>query len=173
MAHDTEHGGNTASENTVSKRSMELVVAGLFMALATLIMVDNWRLGASWQEDGPGAGYFPFRIGVIMFAVSAATFAIHLRRLNAADPTFVDRTQLRQVLQVLVPTIVFVISIGFLGIYLASGLFILFFMRWLGKYPFYKILPIAVLTPLFLFMMFEIWFLVPLPKGPIEAALGY
>ncbi|MBX9933587.1 MAG: tripartite tricarboxylate transporter TctB family protein [Methylobacterium sp.] len=168
MAHDLDR-----SENTVSKRTMELVVAGLFMALATLIMVDNWRLGALWQEDGPGAGYFPFRIGVIMFVVSAITFVIHLRRMSGGEATFVDRSQLRQVFQVLVPTIVFVVSIGFLGIYLASAIFILFFMRWLGKYPFYKILPIAVLTPLFLFVMFEIWFLVPLPKGPIEAALGY
>ena len=168
MAHHADSG-----ENTVSKRTMELVVAGLFMALATLIMVDNWRLGAQWQEDGPGAGYFPFRIGVIMFVVSAITFVINLRRSGTGEPTFVDRAQLRQVLQVLVPTIVFVVSIGVLGIYLASGLFILFLMRWLGKYPFHKILPIAVLAPLFLFMMFEIWFLVPLPKGPIEAALGY
>jgi hypothetical protein len=46
-------------------------------------------------------------------------------------------------------------------------------MYWLGKYPIYKILPIAIFIPIVLFVMFEIWFLVPLPKGPIEYALGY
>jgi putative tricarboxylic transport membrane protein len=86
---------------------------------------------------------------------------------------FVERSQLKQVLQVLVPTAIFVVSIGFLGIYLASALFITFFMWWLGKYPLYKILPIAILIPVLLFFMFEVWFLVPLPKGPIEDALGY
>ena len=46
-------------------------------------------------------------------------------------------------------------------------------MWWLGKYPLYKIVPVAIAIPLALFLMFEIWFLVPLPKGPIETALGY
>jgi hypothetical protein len=36
-----------------------------------------------------------------------------------------------------------------------------------------KIVPVAIGVPLMLFMMFEVWFLVPLPKGPLEAALGY
>ena len=59
------------------------------------------------------------------------------------------------------------------GIYLASAVFIAFFMWWLGKYPVAKIIPVAVGVPLALFVMFEIWFLVPLPKGPLETALGY
>jgi hypothetical protein len=71
------------------------------------------------------------------------------------------------------PTTVFVVAIGFLGIYLASALFIAFFMWWLGKYPPAKIVPIAIAIPIALFFMFEVWFLVPLPKGPIEFALGY
>jgi len=161
------------NEHTVSSRTMELVVAGAFMALATLIMVDNWRLGARWAEDGPQAGYFPFRVGAIMFIVSAAIFVTHVRSRATASANFVERKQLRQVLQVLAPTVVFVASIGFLGIYLAAGLFIIFFMWRLGKYPIVKILPIAVAVPVVLFFMFEVWFLVPLPKGPIETALGY
>ncbi len=167
MAHETER-----SEHTVSTRSMELFVAALFMAVATLIMYDNWRIGALWAEDGPQAGYFPFRVGAIMFMASAVTFILNLRA-SAPTSNFVERGQLRQVFQVLVPTVVFVLSIGYLGIYLAAALFIIFFMWWLGKYPIYKILPIAVLVPVVLFFMFEVWFLVPLPKGPIEDALGY
>ncbi|MDB5511680.1 MAG: hypothetical protein JWR08_1163 [Enterovirga sp.] len=168
MAHQADR-----SEHTVSKRVMDLVVAGVFMALATLIMWDNWRIGARWEDDGPGAGYFPFRIGAIMFVVSAITFVLKLRDRTVEDGPFVERTQLRSVMQVLIPTVVFVISIGFLGIYVASAIFIAFFMAWLGKYPAAKIAPIAILVPLALFLMFEVWFLVPLPKGPLEAALGY
>jgi surface polysaccharide O-acyltransferase-like enzyme len=168
MAHETER-----SEHTVSTRLMELIVAALFMAAATLIMYDNWRIGARWAADGPEAGYFPFRVGVIMFIASAVTFVINLRASSSASANFVDRSQVKQVLQVLVPTAVFVATIGVLGIYLAAALFITFFMWWLGKYPIYKILPVAVAIPLALFLMFEVWFLVPLPKGPIETALGY
>lgn len=162
------------NEHTVSTRTMELAVAALFMAVAALVMWDNWKMGARWGADGPGAGYFPFRVGLIMFTASAITFAIKWKERAGPDaPSFVDRSQLKTVLQVLTPTIIFVLSIGFIGIYVAAACFIVFFMWRLGKYPAYKIAPVAVLVPLLLFFMFEIWFLVPLPKGPIEAVFGY
>jgi putative tricarboxylic transport membrane protein len=163
----------SSNERTVSTRSVELVVAGLFIALSVLVMYDNWRIGARWASDGPQAGYFPFYIGLIMFIVSVGTFCINLFANSADRSNFVERSQLVQVLQVLIPTIVFVGLIAIIGIYLAAVVFIAFFMWWLGKYPLLRILPVAVLVPLFLFVMFEIWFLVPLPKGPIETALGY
>ncbi len=161
------------SQYTVSQRSMELVVAALFMAVAALVMWDNWRIGARWGTDGPESGYFPFYMGVIMFVASLATFVINLVTKHPDLKTFVERSQLVLVLRVLIPTIVFVVLIHFLGIYVAAAIFIAFFMTWLGKYPIYKVVPIAIGVPVMLFMMFEVWFLVPLPKGPLEAALGY
>jgi hypothetical protein len=168
-----EGGREGAREETVSRRVMELVVAALFMAVAALVMWANWRIGAGWASDGPQAGYFPFYMGLLMFLASAATFGIHLFGAGGRSVNFVDRSQLRMVLQVLVPAAVFVFAIRYLGIYVAAAAFIAFFMWWLGRYPLYKIVPIAVLIPLALFMMFEVWFLVPLPKGPLEATLGY
>lgn len=168
MSHDV-----TGNETTVSTRTMEIVVSGIFVALAVLIMYDNWRIGARWASDGPQAGYFPFYIGLIMFVASAATLITNVVNRSGARTEFVDRSQLRQVLQVLVPTIAFVGLIWVLGMYLAAAIFITFFMWRLGKYPLLRIVPVAILVPLFLFVMFEIWFLVPLPKGPIETALGY
>ncbi len=166
-------GNENANENTVSTRFMELLVAGLFMLVAAVVMWDNWQTGARWAEDGPQAGYFPFRIGFIMFVASGVTFVTNLLAKSQDASHFVERSQLKLVLQVLVPTIIFVGLIGFLGIYLSAAIFIAFFMAWLGKYPAYKIAPVAVLVPLGLFVMFEVWFLVPLPKGPLEELLGY
>ena len=166
------HGGETGGR-TVSTRTMEMVVAGLFLALALVIMADNWRIGARWGEDGPQAGYFPFRVGAIMFLASLATLITQLRIGTREAGTFVERSQLKQVLQVLIPTIVFVGAITFTGIYVAAAIFIAGFMSWLGKYPIVKILPVAILVPAALFLMFEVWFLVPLPKGPLETAFGY
>lgn len=162
----------TDNEHTVSNRTMELIVSGAFIVVSLVVMWDNWRIGARWVEDGPQAGYFPFYIGLIMLAASVVTFAINFGA-KTGHSNFVERTQFKQVLQVFIPTIVFVVAIGLLGIYVASAIFIAGFMMWLGKYSIYKAVPVAVLVPLFLFVMFEIWFLVPLPKGPIETALGY
>jgi hypothetical protein len=167
-----EHS-DQAGQYTVSQRLMELVVAGLLMGTACLVMYDNWRIGAGWADDGPQAGLFPFSMGVILFIASLATFMTNLLTKTPDLKTFVERQQAILVMKVLVPTIVLVIAINFLGIYVAGALFIAFFMAWLGKYPVYKIVPVSLGVPLVLFMMFEVWFLVPLPKGPLEAALGY
>lgn len=168
-----EEGRDGAREDTISTRAMEMVVAALFMAFGALVMWENNRIGAGWSSTGPQAGYFPFYMGLVMFVSSAATFGIALFNRSAGNTNFVDRSQFKLVLKVLVPTIVFVLLIGYLGIYVAGAFFIAFFMWWLGNYPIHKIVPIAVLVPFMLFMTFEIWFLVPLPKGPLEAALGY
>ena len=161
------------SEHTVSTRAMEIVVSGLFVAAACLVMYDNWRIGARWAEDGPQAGYFPFYIGVIMFVASAVTFGNEPPRPRGKPIELRRALRARAVLQVFVPTVIYVLLIGFLGLYVSSAIFIAFFMAWLGKYPLYKIVPVAILIPVALFFMFEIWFLVPLPKGPLETALGY
>ncbi len=168
MAHEV-----SGNEHTVSTRTVEIVVSGLFVILALVIMYDNWRIGARWASDGPEAGYFPFYIGLIMLVASSGTLLINLFAKSADRSNFVERSQFKQVLQVLIPTAGFVFLIWLIGIYFAAAIFITFFMWWLGKYPIYRILPIAILVPLALFLMFEVYFLVPLPKGPIETALGF
>ena len=59
-----------------------------------------------------------------------------------------------------------------LGLYVASFLLIAVFMKWLGRYSWTLTLGVAIAVPLIAFVMFEKWFLVPLPKGPIEELLG-
>ncbi|WP_026869584.1 tripartite tricarboxylate transporter TctB family protein [Inquilinus limosus] len=160
-------------DGTVSVRAVEIVVAAVLMIIAVVVMVDNLRIGIGWAYDGPEAGYFPFYVGLVLFLASAGILLTNLFGRSPDLGSFVGRSQLGLVLKVLVPTIVFVALIGFLGLYVAAALFIAFFMHWLGRYPVAKIVPVAVLVPAALFLMFELWFLVPLPKGPLEAMLGY
>jgi hypothetical protein len=161
------------NENTVSKRVMELVVAVAFMVVAAIVMIDSRRIGAGWAFDGPQAGYFPFYIGLIMFVSAAITFVVHAFTKAPDLSNFVDRSALWLVLKVLIPTAGFVALIGFLGIYVAAAVFIAFFMWWLGKYRPWKAIAVGAVVPVILFWVFEIAFLIPLPKGPLETALGY
>jgi hypothetical protein len=73
----------------------------------------------------------------------------------------------------LVPTIVYVAVLIFMGLYVSSILFIAFFMIWQGKYSYFKSFSVGFVVCAILFALFELWFLVPLPKGPIEAMFGY
>lgn len=164
---------NEPGQYTVSYRSVDAAVAVLFMILSCVVMLDSWKIGAAWASDGPQAGYFPFYIGLIMFIASLGTLVTSVMTKTPNLATFVGKDQLKSVMSVLVPTAVFVALIPWLGLYVAGALFIAFFMVAIGKYSIVKAVPIAVFVPLALFMLFEVWFLIPLPKGPIENALGF
>jgi putative tricarboxylic transport membrane protein len=163
------------SNSVVSNRTMDIVVALALMIVALVVMIASYRLGAGWAPDvGPDSGYFPFYITLFMFIASGITLLRQLF-LRAADPSdsFIARHELMMVLQVLIPMTIFVFLAIYIGIYISMILFISFFMMWLGSYPLHKTIPVALAVPVVLFVVFEIWFLVPLPKGPIEAWLGY
>ena len=156
----------------VSNRTMDIAVAAVLMAIGVVVMWDSYRLGLTWGLEGPKAGYFPLRVGALVFLSSAVTLALNVRR-RGESVAFVRWEQLKMVLKVLIPSAVFVFAIGYIGIYVSMAIFIAFFMRWLGRFPIVKIVPVAIVVPLALFFMFEIWFLVPLPKGPVERWLGF
>jgi hypothetical protein len=170
MSHDSS---TDPGQYTISYRSMDVIIAALFMAVAGVVMWDSLRVGAAWASDGPQAGYFPFYIGLIMFIASAATLVQSIVTKTPNLATFVEKGQLWSVLRVLIPTAIFIAAIPYLGLYVSSAIFIAAFMMWIGKYNIVWAVPISVGVPLFLFVLFEIWFLIPLPKGPVEAALGF
>jgi len=168
MQHE-EQGG----ESLVSIRMADIVVALILAVIGGVVMMDSLRLGMGWADDGPQSGYFPFYIGLAMVIASLGTVATSLFRKRDSGGSFVERQQLVDVMKVLLPAGVFVFMIGFIGIYVSSALFIGTFMRWLGRFPWHTIALVSVCVPLALFLLFEIWFLVPLPKGPLEDFLGY
>jgi hypothetical protein len=158
-----------------SVRTWEIVVAALFLVFGAVVVWDSRRLGSQWGSDGPQAGYFPFYIGVLICTASAVNLFTALAK--GSRDAFVEWGQLRLILIVMVPTLVYVALIAnplySLGIYVPSALFIAFFMRFLGKYGWVKIAAVSLGTMVAFFVMFEIWFKVPLPKGPLEAAFGF
>ena len=164
--------GNGGSRSVISLKAMDAAVALAFFAFGLLVAYDSYRLGAKWAEDGPQSGYFPFYIGVIICIASLINFLLALRVKAADGESFVSADQLKSVLSVAIPTLVYVLAIQFLGIYTASIIFIALFMVWLGKYGWLKSVLVGLGVSAAFFLMFEIWFHVPLPKGPIEAMLG-
>ena len=88
------------------------------------------------------------------------------------NKAFVQVGQLKLVLTVLIPTALFAAAVTWIGIYTSAALFIAFFMRWLGKYAWWKVAAVSLGTIVVFYVVFEIWFKVPLPKGFAERLLG-
>lgn len=158
-------------------RTADLVTAALLMALGGIVIYDAARLGFGWGEEGPRSGFFPFWLAVLMVVISLAILIQALMR--ASKKTFVTREQFVPVLKVLVPIAGFIAVTdppgpwSGLGLYLAGGLYLGFYMRWVGRHDWRSVVALSFAVPVITFFIFEKWFLVPMPKGPVEAWFGY
>jgi putative tricarboxylic transport membrane protein len=165
-------GESGAADKGPSHISVETGVAVAVIAFGIITVYGSLEAGINWGSEGPRAGFFPFYVGVLIIGAGLVNLFQALTG-HFGGGRFASWAQLRQVLSVVIPTAIYVASIPFLGIYVTSAVLIGFFMRWLGRYAWPLIIVISIGMPLVTFVVFERWFLVPLPKGPIEEFLGY
>lgn len=172
-----EPNTETPEENRVGVATyiIDAIVAVIVMLLGLLVVYGSRKLGSGWTSDGPGSGYFPFYIGLILTISGAGVLYQALMTKNKNTEVFVDREQLGRVFSVLVPAVIYVLAIQFLGIYIASAIYIALFMIILGKFSWVKSIVAALIVNTLFFMMFEVWFKVPLFKGKFDllSFLGY
>lgn len=172
---ETTHEPDAVERRGVPTFAVEAAVAALILVMGLVVVFTAQKLGAGWQSDGPGAGYFPFYIGVILCVSGAGTLYQALLGKKRNHEIFVDGEQIRRVLVVLIPAAIFVLAIQFVGMYIASAVYIAGFMIILGKFSRVKSIVTALVIVVLFFYMFEVWFKVPLHKGVFDplAFLGY
>ena len=164
----------------VTTRAMEVATSLAFAFVGAVAIWDSTRLGAGWGADGPQSGYFPFWIGLLLILASAANLVPAVRGARRGEaagddarPMFLTWQQARTVATVFIPTAIYVAAIPFTGIYVASAVLVAWFMMRMGGFALWRAAPAGLATAIVTFVVFEIWFLVALPKGPLEEFLGY
>ncbi len=153
-------------------RQAEIVVAAVICGLGFALAGDSWLIGAGWGKAGPDAGFFPFSIGVLL-SLTALLLMVQAVRSPDGWKLFLDREQLVRVAKVAVPTVAVVALIQIIGFYIATTMFLTGYMRWIGRHSWGPVLAVGLGTPLLAFAFFEIWFLTPMRKGPVEIWLGF
>lgn len=149
------------------------IVCGVFLAVvAVVVVVEGLRLGIGWSTDGPQPGFFVFYLGVALLASAAPTVVGGLRRAPEAEQ-FVTPGRLRSVAIVFFPAVVMVVLTHVVGLYVSGALYLAVYMRWIGRHRWATTVLVAIGIPVVTFLIFEVWFLVSLPKGPLETRLGY
>lgn len=154
-----------------SKRAADVATAAVLLALGVLVVVSAVRMGIGWGSDGPESGFVPFWLAVILIACCTANVVRAIRRRS--EERFVSRAQLACVLEVLLPASAMILLTPFLGLYVAGAIYAGVYMRWVGRHRWVLSIALPLTVTVLLFLVFEKWFLVPLPKGPLEAWLGY
>jgi putative tricarboxylic transport membrane protein len=152
-------------------RTADLVTAVVLLLLGAVVLYDATRLGYGWSTDGPQSGFFPFWMALILVLSCVGIVAQALRR--APVGTFVTRERLRPVLKVFWPAAAMVFLTQVLGLYVASALYLGFYMRWVGRHSWRAVVALAIGVPVVTFLIFEQWFFMPLPKGPLEHWWGF
>ena len=160
------------AESGPSHRSVEIGVALFTAAFAILVIFGSIKAGINWDTDGPRAGFFPFYIALFILLASVVNLFSAIMDIPR-DKLFSQWKELGRVVAVIVPTTVFVALIPSLGMYVPAAMLIALFMKWLGKYSWLTVAGVSIGVPIGIFLMFEKWFIVPLPKGPVETMLGF
>lgn len=171
MSHPAEDNDEPA---LVKYRTAEIAVAIFFLIVCAIVVFDSMRIGFRWRpNEGPAPGYFPFYIAVAMAIASIVNLVRALPHSVKGAETLVTVPGFKRMCTIFLPAVVYVLTIHFIGIYVASAIYIAGFMYLVGKFSILKSLLVAGAISIISFMMFEVWFLVPLPKGPLETMLGY
>ena len=156
---------------SLTRRSAEIWTAVAVGLTGAVVIAESLTHDIGWNETGPGSGYFPFRVGLLLLAASLVR-AWQVRVKTDTTAAFVTREELKHSLSVFWPTALLVIAMFPLGCYVPSGVYLAWMMRrhggrgWLAS----AVYGAAVMVAFFL--IFDLWFRVPLAKGPVEAMFG-
>jgi hypothetical protein len=157
----------------VSRHTMELATALTTAAVGAAVMWGSIEHDIGWSDSGPGAGYFPFRVGALIVLASLVNVVSAFRLRPAEVSVFLTRLQAGRVLSFTVPVFGFVLLSVFLGLYVATVLYLVFTMVFQGGYRLPFAIAVALGVAVAMRVIFPIWFQVPLLTGPLEAWLGF
>ena len=156
----------------VSRTTMEAATALATCAVGLAVMWGAYEHDIGWGDSGPAAGYFPFRIGVLIVLGSLANLVLAFMRGRHDKSVFLTREQGGRVLSFALPLVAFVVVSLWLGLYVGAILYLFFVMVFQGGYRPLFALGVGLAVAAVMRLVFPMWFKVPLLTGPFEAMLG-
>jgi hypothetical protein len=156
-------------------RKGDIICAGVILCLGILVMYDSIRLNIGWGMNGPEPGFYPFIMSLIVVigSLMVINLAVGRKGVSQSDKPFFPEGSKKPVLNVIIPAVVMVILTEYVGLYLAAGLYLAFYMRWIGRHRWGTVILISVIVPLSTYVVFDMVFLVPTPKGSLEGIIGF
>lgn len=147
-------------------RTADIVFALCLLALAVLVAWESLQLNIGWGINGPESGFFPFWLALGLGMCSLVSLAQAVWRAALALPKpFVMSGGWAPLLTVAVPAIAMVALTELIGLYPATALYLALYMRWVGKHRWPLVLAVSLCLPLASYLLFDKWFLIPMPKG--------
>lgn len=154
---------------TVRTAELLMGIATLLLSLGLMWNIYSDGLRIDWVDGrGPGAGVWPFWLSLGMALASVATlvrwFQGKTPESRSFEPYIAQETLFLVTVSAL-SILVLLILMNYIGTYLSLMLFMLFYVRFLGKHSWGTTMGFVIGTPIFVYCLFE-WALTKyLPKG--------
>ena len=153
-------------------RTAELLMAILMGVFSIYLMYKSLELPIGWIEDeGPGGGAWPFWLATIMLICCLGILLNWFRKqgpIATSNKVYIESHVLMDVAAVSISLIITVGLFSFIGIYGALPLFLIFYLRFLGKHSWKLTSALTIAIPVIIFYFFEITLKIILPKGITE-----
>jgi putative tricarboxylic transport membrane protein len=148
-------------------RKADIIVALGLMVVGLLALGDAVRLGFGWGMSGPESGFFPFYmgLGIVICTFFIVLRAIKIYKKEGTGKPLIPEGGTTQILWVLIPAVGVVLLTELLGLHLATVLYLAFYMGWVGKMHWSKVVVLSILVPMVIYILFDKIFLIPLPEG--------
>jgi len=156
----------------LTRRGLELAAAAVIIALGAVAIAGALEHDTGWASDGPQSGYFPFRLGIILCAAGALIAAQALLSGERGSAVVLSRESAGRMARFFLPIVFYVGIAQLLGLYVATGLYLAFMTGVVARHRPATVLAVSLVVPSASWVLFELWFTVPLKKGPLEAWLG-
>jgi hypothetical protein len=149
-------------------RPYQVGTAAAIVLIAAVAMFDSRKvfgeqLGSSPGDVGPS--WYPFWSAALM---GVAAVYVGFRAMTVAqskENPFAGRESVTSVLKLVIPMFLYAFSFQYVGFYVATAIYMAFFAWYLGKYRWWGILAAGVITPLAVYLLFEVAFRLTLPKS--------
>ncbi|MDJ0995631.1 MAG: tripartite tricarboxylate transporter TctB family protein [Dinoroseobacter sp.] len=150
-------------------RRGEISLAGLLALFSIYLMWKATELPIGYiRGQGPGGGFWPFWLSAVML-LSCIAIAINWWRgtspASQSDEPLMDDFGWRTIFLVGGGVVAFVALISVVSMYGAIALFLLYYLRFLGRHSWWLTLLIAIGLPIVLFFFFEGAMMISMPQG--------
>lgn len=153
-------------------RTAELLVAIVLAIMSAGIMWKSTELNIGWvRGSGPGGGAWPFWLAAGMLGTCIWTIVRWFRRVtpqSRSTEVFMTKDTMAIVGPIVVGLVLLMVGTHTIGMYLSVFLFMIAFVRFLGRHSWVTTIALAVGAPVVMFVLFEWALTTSLPKGISE-----
>lgn len=123
------------------------------------------------EDEGPGGGFWPFWLSAVMFACSLWIGWNWYKKTSPpsrSEEPFLDSYAKKMVFMVGGGLFGFLLLIHVLGFYGGMFIFLIYYLKVLGRHPILQTMSISVSVPVVSFFFFDVAMRIVLPKGYLE-----